>query len=167
MIRRSLLASTLLLLPALAWADANTTAALQHAYAQFQNLQKSAHLTPQQSAGLQRDLQQMTADQVNPPLFAVDKAIFEARLHGLREAQASTNSGQEKEVLTRQLATLNQKIPVPPGGICAASPAIGEPDHAGCPQRPPETGDSAAETTVTARGTESGDDATQHGSEYE
>ncbi|MBU2754600.1 hypothetical protein HFU84_04660 [Acidithiobacillus sp. CV18-2] len=109
MIRRSLLASTLLLLPALAWADATTTAALQRAYGQFQNLQKSTHLTPQQSASLQRDLQQMTADQVNPPLFAVDRAIFEARLQGLREAQAAANGGQEKERLSRELASLNQK----------------------------------------------------------
>ncbi|MEY2342788.1 hypothetical protein AB4090_11860 [Acidithiobacillus sp. IBUN Pt1247-S3] len=109
MIRRSLLAATLLFLPALAWADTSTTAALQRAYAQTQSLQKSHDLSPQQSANLQRDLQQMTADQVNPPLFAVDKAIFEARLHGLREAQTAASGGQEKERLTHELATLNQK----------------------------------------------------------
>lgn len=109
MIRRSLLAAPLLLLPALAWADVATTTALQQAYAQVQNLQKTHRLSPQQSASLQRDLQQMTADQVNPPLFAVDKAILAARLQGLRQAQSGQTGGQEKERLTHELTALNQR----------------------------------------------------------
>jgi type IV pilus biogenesis protein CpaD/CtpE len=104
--KRRLLLLPLFLLPSLAWADTATTTVLQQAYAQARSLQPQ--LSPQESAQLQQDLQQMTADQVNPALFGVDHAIFEARVQGLRAAHAPS-SAQEKERLQRQLNSLNQR----------------------------------------------------------
>jgi len=95
-----------LLLPAVAWADSSTTLAMQRAYAQVQALQKEG-VSPAQGAALQRDLQQMNADQVNPELFAIDQAILQARIEGIRESRG--NNPSQHQALEQQLKRLNQR----------------------------------------------------------
>ena len=115
---RHLIAVALLLaLPGIAAADIATTQALQQALQRLERVQRSGPpITPATLSGLHSSLRMMTRDQVNPALFQVDSAIFNARLAGLHEqrqqaaAQDRLSSLQHQvQSLTRQHQTLQNE----------------------------------------------------------
>ncbi|CDQ11548.1 conserved exported protein of unknown function [Acidithiobacillus ferrivorans] len=107
----------LLALPGIAVADIATTQALQQALQRLEKAQRSGPpIPPATLSGLHSSLRMMTSDQVNPVLFQVDRAIFNARLAGLREqrqqaAEQDRLSGLRQQVqsLTRQHQALQNE----------------------------------------------------------
>lgn len=115
---QALIAAALLLsFPALASADVATTRILQQSLQRLQNAQRSGpSIPPATLSGLQESLQMMTRDQVNPAIFHVDKAIFDARMAGLQEQRQSTHQQtslgklqQQVQALTRQHQALQNE----------------------------------------------------------
>ena len=102
------LGTALLICPLLVQADVGTTQELQsdmRALAQLEQQQVPAD----RLAPLRSTLQQMTSDQVNPALFAVDRAIFAAQLEGIRIERDNDQQGQNIATLRRELQKLQSQ----------------------------------------------------------
>ena len=115
--RHFIAVALLLALPGIAVADIATSQALQQALQRLEKAQRSGPpIPPATLSGLHSSLRMMTDDQVNPALFQVDRAIFNARLAGLREqrqqgaAQGQLNGlRQQVQALTRQYHALQNE----------------------------------------------------------
>ena len=115
--RHFIAVALLLALPGIAVADIATTQALQEALQRLEKIQRSGPpIPPATLSDLHSSLRMMTRDQVNPVLFQVDRAIFNARLAGLREqrqqaAEQDRLSGLRQQVqsLTRQHQALQNE----------------------------------------------------------
>ncbi|MBU2759311.1 hypothetical protein [Acidithiobacillus sulfurivorans] len=107
----ALIAAALLLsFPALASADVATTRVLQQSLQRLQNAQRSGPAIPPTTlSGLQESLQMMTRDQVNPAIFQVDKAIFDARMAGLQEQRQSIHQQTGLSKLQQQVHSLTSQ----------------------------------------------------------
>ncbi len=108
---RHLIAAALLVtLPGVALADATTTHALRQALQRLQEAQRSGPpIPPATLSGLQNSIQMMTRDQVDPPLFRVDQAIFDARMAGLREERHQTDQQGSLYPLQNQVRSLTRQ----------------------------------------------------------
>ena len=108
---RHLIAAALLIaLPSLAAADTATTQALQQALQRLQNVQRSGPPMPSATlSGLHTSLQMMTRDQINPALFQVDQAIFNARLSGLYEQRQQAAEQNRLSSLQRLVQSLTRQ----------------------------------------------------------
>ena len=108
---RHLIAAVLLIaLPGMAVADPATTQALQQAIQRLRDAQRSGPPIPAATlSGLHSSLQMMTRDQVNPALFQVDLAIFNARLAGLREIREQATKQDRLSSLQRQVQSLTRQ----------------------------------------------------------
>ena len=108
---RHLIAAALLIaLPGMAAADTATTQALQQALQRLQNAQRSGPPMPSATlSGLHSSLQMMTRDQVNPALFQVDHAIFNARLAGLYEQRQQVAEQNRLSSLQRLVQSLTRQ----------------------------------------------------------
>jgi regulator of replication initiation timing len=108
---RHLIAAVLLIaLPGMALADPATTQALQQAIQRLRDAQRGAPPIPAATlSGLHNSLQMMTRDQVDPALFQVDQAIFNARLAGLREMREQAAKQDRLSSLQRQVQSLTRQ----------------------------------------------------------
>ncbi len=108
---RHLIAVALLLaLPGIAAADIATTQALQQALQRLERVQRSGPpITPATLSGLHSSLRMMTRDQVNPALFQVDSAIFNARLAGLHEQRQQAAAQDRLSSLQHQVQSLTRQ----------------------------------------------------------
>ncbi|MHB1735459.1 MAG: hypothetical protein ACYCQM_02660 [Acidithiobacillus sp.] len=108
---RHLIAVALLLaLPGIAAADIATTQALQQALQRLERIQRSGPpITPATLSGLHSSLRMMTRDQVNPALFQVDSAIFNARLAGLHEQRQQAAAQDRLSSLQHQVQSLTRQ----------------------------------------------------------
>jgi len=108
---RHLIAAVLLTaLPGMAAADTATTQTLQQALQRLQNAQRSGPPMPSATlSGLHSSLQMMARDQVNPALFQVDQAIFNARLTGLYEQRQQAAEQNQLSSLQRQVQSLTRQ----------------------------------------------------------
>ncbi len=108
---RHLIAVALLLaLPGIAAADIATTQALQQALQRLERVQRSGPpITPATLSGLHSSLRMMTRDQVNPALFQVDSAIFNARLAGLHEQRQQAAAQDRLSSLQHQVQSLTSQ----------------------------------------------------------
>ena len=103
-------AALLVTLPGVALADATTTHALRQALQRLQEAQRSGPPIPSATlSGLQNSIQMMTRDQVDPPLFRVDQAIFDARMAGLREERHQTDQQGSLYPLQNQVRSLTRQ----------------------------------------------------------
>ncbi len=103
-------AALLVTLPGVALADATTTHALRQALQRLQEAQRSGPpIPPATLSGLQNSIQMMTRDQVDPPLFRVDQAIFDARMAGLREERHQTDQQGSLYPLQNQVRSLTRQ----------------------------------------------------------
>jgi len=102
------LGGTLLIGPVLAQADLRTTQELQSDLRALQRLEQQ-QVPADRLAPLRATLQQMTSDQVNPALFAVDRAIFAAQLDGIRIERDNGQQGERIASLRRQLQELQSQ----------------------------------------------------------
>ena len=108
---RHLIAVALLLaLPGIAVADIATSQALQQALQRLEKAQRSGPpIPPATLFGLHSSLRMMTRDQVNPVLFQVDRAIFNARLAGLREQRQQAAEQDRLNGLRHQVQSLTRQ----------------------------------------------------------
>ncbi|WCE94091.1 hypothetical protein [Acidithiobacillus ferriphilus] len=108
---RHLIAVALLLaLPGIAVADIATSQALQQALQRLEKAQRSGPpIPPATLFGLHSSLRMMTRDQVNPVLFQVDRAIFNARLAGLREQRQQVTGQNRLNGLRHQVQSLTRQ----------------------------------------------------------
>ena len=108
---RHLIAVALLLaLPGIAAADIATTQALQQALQRLEKAQRSGPpIPPATLSSLHSSLRMMTRDQVNPVLFQVDRAIFNARLAGLREQRQQAAEQDRLSSLQHQVQSLTRQ----------------------------------------------------------
>ena len=110
---RHLIAAALLValaLPGVALADATTTHALRQALQRLQEAQRSGPpIPPATLSGLHDSIQRMTRDQVDPPLFRVDQAIFDARMAGLREERRQADQQGSLYPLQNQVRSLTRQ----------------------------------------------------------
>lgn len=100
----------LVTLPGLASADLATTHVLQQSLQRLQNAQRSGPAIPPATlSALQNSLQMMTQDQVNPALFQVDSAIFNARMAGLQEQRQLATQKNHLSALQQQVQSLTHQ----------------------------------------------------------
>ncbi|WP_291510809.1 hypothetical protein [Acidithiobacillus sp.] len=102
------LGAALIVCPLLARADIRTTQELQSDLRALQQLEQQ-QVPADRLAPMRSTLQQMTSDQVNPALFAVDRAIFAAQLEGIRIERDNAQQSQRLASLRRQLQDLQSQ----------------------------------------------------------
>ncbi|WP_414040517.1 hypothetical protein ACJU26_15610 [Acidithiobacillus sp. M4-SHS-6] len=103
-------AALLMTWPVLASADVATTRALQQSLQRLHHAQRSGPAIPPKTlSGLQETLQMMTRDQVDPRLFQVDRAIFDARMAGLQEQRQSSYQQTSLQKLQDQVRSLTRQ----------------------------------------------------------
>ncbi len=108
--RHFIAVALLLALPGIAVADIATSQALQQALQRLEKAQRSGPpIPPATLSGLHSSLRMMTRDQVNPVLFQVDRAIFNARLAGLREQRQQAAEQDRLNGLRHQVQSLTRQ----------------------------------------------------------
>ncbi|MDA8245130.1 hypothetical protein [Acidithiobacillus sp.] len=108
--RHFIAVALLLALPGIAVADIATSQALQQALQRLEKAQRSGPpIPPATLFGLHSSLRMMTRDQVNPVLFQVDRAIFNARLAGLREQRQQAAEQNRLNGLRHQVQSLTRQ----------------------------------------------------------
>ncbi|MBU2847769.1 hypothetical protein HF925_04075, partial [Acidithiobacillus ferriphilus] len=108
--RHFIAVALLLALPGIAVADIATSQALQQALQRLEKAQRSGPpIPPATLSGLHSSLRMMTRDQVNPVLFQVDRAIFNARLAGLREQRQQVTEQDRLNGLRHQVQSLTRQ----------------------------------------------------------
>ena len=108
--RHFIAVALLLALPGIAVADIATSQALQQALQRLEKAQRSGPpIPPATLSGLHSSLRMMTRDQVNPVLFQVDRAIFNARLAGLREQRQQVTGQNRLNGLRHQVQSLTRQ----------------------------------------------------------
>ena len=108
--RHFIAVALLLALPGIAVADIATSQALQQALQRLEKAQRSGPpIPPATLSGLHSSLRMMTRDQVNPVLFQVDRAIFNARLAGLSEQRQQVTEQDRLNGLRHQVQSLTRQ----------------------------------------------------------
>ncbi len=95
--------------PLLAQGDSITTRQIQNATARVEAQEKQGGLTQAQIRNLQETLHMMTADQIYPALFRVDRAILEARFQGILQYRQRIEQARNAVHLKNQLANLKHE----------------------------------------------------------